>query len=458
MESGLSLSLYIDGQFSSHRTSDLRKDALQKFMRDTVAMTKYLTPDPYRSLPDPKYYEDRATKDLDLVDPMYPEVSADQRHEIARNVEAAALDRGGDKIISVTAGYYDSLSESAVVSSNGFRGTSKSTAFWSGASATAKDEGDRRPEDWWWQGGRRHREVLSNPTAIGRKAVERALARVGSEKIATETMPMIVENRTMGRLLRFMGGALYGRNLQQSNSYLEGKLGEKIGSDLLTVIDDPFLPRGQNSRHFDGEGISAKTMPIFEKGVLRNYYIDTYYGKKLEMAATTGSPSNITFVPGEKSPEEWMKELDRGILVTGFPGRKLELRHRRLLDRRPGVPLRERRDHPAGFRVEPGWKPPRVLEEAGGLGQRSIPLQQHGDAFVHLRGTWPSRERDLEVIESRSRTKHELVRQTKGPGLSQECRGPLASHRMPLWLAVGRQPWDWRAARALAGAGRGRSA
>lgn len=319
MESGLSLSLYIDGQFSSHRTSDLRKDALQKFMRDTVAMTKYLTPDEYRTLPDPKYYTDRATMDLDLVDPKYPEVSADSRHEIARKVEEAALERGGDKIISVTAGYYDSLSESAVVASNGFRGTTKETAFWCGAEATAKDEGDRRPEDWWWEGGR-HREILSSPTVIGRKAVERALSRVGAEKIATGTMPMIVENRTVGRLLRFMSGALYARNLQQSNSFFEGKVGEKIGSDLLTVIDDPFLSRGQNSRLFDSEGLSAKKMPVFEKGVLRNFYVDTYYGKKLDMAATTGSPSNVTFETGTKSQEEWMKELGRGILVTGFLG------------------------------------------------------------------------------------------------------------------------------------------
>lgn len=319
MESGLSLSLYLDGQFSSHRTSDLRKDALEKFMRDTIAMTKYLTPDPYRTLPDPKYYENRQTTDLDLIDPRYPNVSADARHEVARKIEAAALDRGGDKIISVTAGYYDSISESAVVASNGFRGTTKETSFWCGAEATARDEGDRRPEDWWWEGGR-YRGDLSDPSSIGTTAVERALSRVGAEKIASEKMPMIVENRTVGRLLRFMSGALYARNLQQENSFLEGKLGEKIGSDLLTVIDDPFLPRGQNSRHFDGEGITAQRIPIFEKGVLRNYYVDTYYGKKLGMEATTGSPSNNTFAEGTKSPEEWMKELGRGILVTGFLG------------------------------------------------------------------------------------------------------------------------------------------
>lgn len=319
VESGLSLTLYINGQYSGHRTSDLRKDALQKFLRDTVAMTQYLTPDEYRSLPDPKYYENRKAVDLDLVDPGYPEVEPEERHHRVREIEAAALDAGGDKIISVSAGYYDAISESATVASNGFRGTEKSTAFWSGAEATAKDEGDRRPEEWWWEGGR-YKGDLNAPASIGRKCVQRALARVGTVKPPTETLPAIIENRTVGRLLRFMGNALYARSLQQKQSYLEGKVGEKIGSDVLTIYDDPFVPRGQNSRLFDGEGISAKRMPIFEKGVLKNYYVDTYYGKKLGMEATTGSPSNAIFVPGEKSPEQWMQELGRGILVTGFLG------------------------------------------------------------------------------------------------------------------------------------------
>jgi PmbA protein len=319
VESGLSLTLYIDGHYSSHRTSDLRRDALQKFIRDAVAMTNYLTPDEYRSLPDPRYYENRRDVDLELNDPDYAKVAPDDRHRVAREIEAAALDAGGDKIISVTAGYYDNTSETATVASNGFVGSRESTAFWCGAEATAKDEGDKRPEEWWWE-GRRRRGEISDPASIGRRTVERALRRVGARKIPTETLPVIVENRAVGRLLRFFGSALDGRNLQQRSSFLEGKQGQKIGSEILTVYDDPFVPSGQGSRLFDSEGISAKRMPIVEKGVLRNFYIDSYYAKKLGMEATTGSPSNGVFEAGTKSPEEWMRELGRGLFVTGFLG------------------------------------------------------------------------------------------------------------------------------------------
>lgn len=316
---GLDVTLYINGKYSSHRTSDLRKEALATFIRESVAMTKYLSADPHRRLPEPKYYEGRREIDLGLVDGAYHGVEADHRHKVAQAVEAAALDAGGDRIISVTAGYYDSHARTATVASNGFEGTEERTAFWTGAEVTAKDEGDKRPADWWWQGGP-GRGFVSDAAAIGRKAAKRALGRVGFSKIPTDTLPIIVENRTTGRLLGWLGQALSARNLQQKSSFYEGKLGEQVAASVLTVTDDPFVKQGQGSRLFDEEGIAARTMPVIENGVLRNFFVDTYYGRKLGMDPTTGSPSNAVFVLGDKSPEEWIRELGRGVLVTGFIG------------------------------------------------------------------------------------------------------------------------------------------
>jgi PmbA protein len=317
---GLNLSFYIDGRYSAHRTSDLRKDAIQKFVTDAVAMTRHLTEDPFRRLPEPELYEGRETMDLQLADPGHASVVPEDRHEVARTIEQAALERGGDKIISVTAGYTEIVSESAMVATNGFEGYRDQTNFWCGAECTAKDEGDKRPEDWWWE-GQRHRGDLSNVAAIGQKAVDRALSRRGADKVATEEYAVIVENRAARRLIGFYSGAFRGRNLQQKRSFLEGKQGEKIASKHLTIVDDPFIKRGQASRLYDNEGISAKRMPMLEQGVLRNFYIDTYYGRKLDMRPTTGSASNVTFESDRvRSVEAWMKELDRGILITGFLG------------------------------------------------------------------------------------------------------------------------------------------
>jgi len=319
-ESGLGLALYAEGRYSSHRTSDLRKDAIESFIGEAVAMTRHLTEDPHRGLPDPELYTGRSEIDLGLSDPDYGSTTPESRHRLAQTVEGAALELGGKKIISITAGASEYRYEAAMVASNGFEGVEERTNFWAGAEATAKDAGDKRPAEWWYE-GRRQRGRLGDPADIGRRAVTRALERVGSDKIETAELPMVVENRAMGRLLRFLGSALDGSSLQQKRSFLEGYLDKPIASEHLTLIDDPLVHQGQGSRLFDEEGITARRLPIIEGGVLRNFYIDTYYGRKLDMAPTTGGLSNLVVESDAiKRVQDWMSDLDRGILVTGFLG------------------------------------------------------------------------------------------------------------------------------------------
>ena len=65
----LSIALYVDGRFSSHSTTDLRPNELRRFIGDAIELTKHLEPDPFRVIPDPSFYENRPSVDLDLVDP-----------------------------------------------------------------------------------------------------------------------------------------------------------------------------------------------------------------------------------------------------------------------------------------------------------------------------------------------------------------------------------------------------
>jgi PmbA protein len=111
-----------------------------------------------------------------------------------------------------------------------------------------------------------------------------------------------------------------GGAIQQKRSFLDGKLGQKVGSDLLVLTDEPHVKRGLGSRLFDGEGITARQLPLFEAGVLRSYFIDTYYGRKLKARPTTGSTSNLSWKLGSKGQEGLLADLKEGILVTSFLG------------------------------------------------------------------------------------------------------------------------------------------
>jgi PmbA protein len=282
---GVSLQLYVDGRFSAVSSSDLRPEALETFIADAVVMTRSLAQDPFRSLADPKLYAGRPTVDLRLEDPAYATVSAEKRRQIAQELEEAARGvKGAEHILSVTTGFGDNRSESVRVHSNGFTGGRVDTAFSASAQVSVKDPDGRRPEDAAWATVRFVGEMPS-AAEIGRRAAERTLARLGAKKSASSVLPMVLENRAAGRLVGALTSGLSGQALQQKRSFLEGKLGQAVGSTHLTLIDDPLIPKGFGSRLFDGEGIAAKAMPIFEKGVLRHYYIDTYYGKKMRLPA-----------------------------------------------------------------------------------------------------------------------------------------------------------------------------
>jgi len=150
---GVGINLYVDGRYASHATSDLRWEALAPFISQAVAMTRLLAPDPHRGLADPSLYANRPEVDLGLWDTAYDTVDTDRRREIAAELDAIALKQ--DKaIISVTSGYYDSVNQVARVHSNGFSGTRRSCQFWYGAEVSVEDAEGRKPEDYFWVGGR----------------------------------------------------------------------------------------------------------------------------------------------------------------------------------------------------------------------------------------------------------------------------------------------------------------
>jgi PmbA protein len=317
---GLGLDLYVDGRYVSVSTSDLRPDALDRFVRDAVALARTLTPDPHRRLPEPELYAGRPEVDLELEDPAYGALDAGTRRDLAARIEAAARDAaGGAKVLSVSTSVSDTLGESALVATNGFEGRRRGTDFWIGAEVAVQDPDGRRPEEYAASGGR-HRAALESPEAVGRRAMERAVSRIGAVKGASEVLPIVVENRAGGRLVGALLGPLSASSLQQKRSFMEGKLGARIGSDLLDLADDPLVPRGLGSRLYDGEGIAARRMPIFEGGVLRTYFVDTYYGRKLGMRPTTGRASNLAWRLGTRSRDGLVADAGEAVLVTGFLG------------------------------------------------------------------------------------------------------------------------------------------
>jgi PmbA protein len=316
---GLSLEIFIDGKYSSQNTPDLRKKTLGNFISKAIENTKYLEEDSYRYLPAPQYYEGRPDVDLQILDLAYHNLSAEQRHDMAKDIENACIEKGGDRLISTQAEFSDHLSELFILSSNGFEGEAEGTGFSAEVSLTIQDEGNRKPEGFIYVSSRML-EDFPDPQKIAEMVSRDAYQQMGSKKIKTEKLPVIIQNRNTGRVLSGLLSAMNGQNLQQKSSFLLDKKDQTIGNKNLILVDNPLVIRGLGSRLFDSDGFPCIERTMIDEGILREYYINWYYSRKLECEPTTGGSSNLIIPPGERSVEEIMKDLGRGILITGIIG------------------------------------------------------------------------------------------------------------------------------------------
>jgi len=313
----LALQLYVDGRYGSHATSDLRDTELQRFVEDAVALTRALERDPYRAIPDPALYAGRAEIDLELVDPTLAGLSRERALDWLGAMDAAT--HAHARVVSATSSVSWRRGASARASTNGFRGESAATSVSYGSGVTLDEGNGKRPEAYRFVGGRRLAD-LPPPAGVAAEALARALARLGSAKAPSARTTLVVDPEAGPGILRFLFGALTAAAVQQRRSFLAQRGDQAVASPLLTLTDDPFVPRGLGSRLWDGEGIAARRLPIVDAGMLRAFYVDTYYGRKLAWTPTTGGPSNLVFGAGARDQAGLLADAHDGFYVTSWLG------------------------------------------------------------------------------------------------------------------------------------------
>jgi PmbA protein len=316
-ERSLAVQVYSNGRFSTHQTTDLNEDRLQGFLKEAVAITNALEPDPQRGITPPAFFADRPKDRLDLNDVAIQALDRDQRMAWCVALDDAA--RKHERVISATSQVSSGAMTQITVSSNGFSGTEESTYCVLGASVTLMDRDDRRAEDGFFAVAR-HVSDLPGATSIAETALERALVRLNAHKGPTLRSTMIVDARAASGLIARLLGSANARSVQQGRSFWTNLIGEQVFSPTLTIIDDPLVFRGLASRHYDHEGISARALPIVDEGVVRNIYVDTYYGRKANMTPTTGSSSNRRIGLGDLSLSELLSDVGDGVYVTSWLG------------------------------------------------------------------------------------------------------------------------------------------
>ena len=295
--------------------------------RNLPSLARATAPDPHAGLPEGGFAED--LPDLGLLDPADLDASVEARIAEARRAERGARDF--DARIDNSEGSQVGSDFSSILYANsaGFVGGYRS-AYHSLYSEPLARQGDSMQRDYWITVGRRLAD-LEDAEAVGRKAAERAVRRLGARRVATCEVPVIFDAFTAPSLLGQIVGCTSGYAIYREASFLASKLGQPIADERITIIDDGRLPGGLGSKPFDGEGQPTRRNVIVEDGRLSSWLLDTYSGRKLGLPSTGNASrgagsgpgvgaTNLWLEPGDTPLDEMIATTERGLLVTELIG------------------------------------------------------------------------------------------------------------------------------------------
>jgi PmbA protein len=331
---GLGLRVFHGKRSATASTSDLTADGIRQLVDGAMALVRVTEEDPFTGLPETAEFG-TLTQDLHLYyDDVYS-LDGKQRIEWARRAEAAAL-AVDPRITNSDGGSFDAATGRMVLAnSRGFVGGYRTSYAGVSAAPLAMDTNGQMQRDGWWSSARSFAH-LESPEAVGQEAARRTLRRLGARRVATQSVPIVFAAEVARSLIGSIFEAASGDAIWRSASFLAGKLGETIAAENINIVDDHAMlldtgAGGYGTSPFDGEGLPSQRTVVVEKGVLRNYLLNTYAARKLGMKSThnasrglAGTPGvgcgNLYLEPGPLTPEEIIAQIPAGFFVTSLMG------------------------------------------------------------------------------------------------------------------------------------------
>jgi PmbA protein len=322
----IGLRLFVGQRSATAASSDLSDEALGVLVDRCLAMAREAPEDPFAGLAPPDLLHRGGLPMLDVEDAREPD-PADLRAR-ALEAEKAALAVTG---VTNSSGCSASASAStlALATSGGFSGAYRVTGNSCSAGVVAGEGGTmQRDHDWH---SARHVEDLESATVIGRRAGERAVARLNPTRPKPGKYPVLFDPRVSSSLLGHFAGAISGSSIARKTSFLQDKLGGSVFANGVTIVDDPLRLRGLRSRPFDAEGLSVARQELVSNGVLNNWIAESASARQLGIEPTghaargvggapSASPSNLYIEAGPRGREELLAAFPEAVLIIELIG------------------------------------------------------------------------------------------------------------------------------------------
>ena len=322
------LRILIGKRTGSSYTSDLSAEGIDHLVKSAIELAEVTTEDPHAGLPEAEELG-ALTGDLDLYSADVDALETDARVALARRAEEAAL-AADPRITNSEGASFDSYAGRHIfANSRGFAGEYRTSSCTLAVVPVAR-EGESMERDAWHHSAR-SLALLEPPEQIGRTAAARALRRLNPVKVATQKVPVVFEPRTAASLVANLFEAVHGMLIYRHESFLAGKVGQKVASEKLSLIDDATIPGLFGTSPFDDEGVASRRTVVIERGVLKSYLLNTYAARKLGMK-TTGNASrglagnagighgNFFVDSGVQTPERIIAGIADGFYVTELIG------------------------------------------------------------------------------------------------------------------------------------------
>ncbi|MDX5364443.1 MAG: metalloprotease PmbA [Pseudazoarcus pumilus] len=316
-DKGVGITVYI-GQARGHAsTSDFGDAALASTVDAALSIARFTAPDPAAGLPDAALLA-RDVPDLDLYHPWAMPI--EEAIALARRCEAAAYAAGPQITNSEGASVSTQQAHFVMANSLGFMG-GYATSRHSASCSVIAGKGDGMQREFWYD-SRRDAADLDDIESIGRKAGERAIARLGARQLSTCEVPVLFEAPVALTLLGNFTHAVSGGALYRKSSFLLDSLGEQVFSPLVSISERPHERKAFGSAPFDSEGVATHEREVVTDGVLGGYFLSSYSARKLGMQTTgnAGGSHHLVMASGDEGFDALVRRMERGLVVTELLG------------------------------------------------------------------------------------------------------------------------------------------